>query len=204
MKKLPFVQIVTLTALMSVSLIAEESRQEGAHEHGVGKLDIAFDGTQVAMDFHAPGADIVGFEYEAKSAEDLTAIEKALETLGAPLALFELPVAAGCSVTKASAMLDAEDDHDEKHGHDDHNDEYHAEHDHEAHDEHETEALHAEFHAEYLLTCSNPKTIKEINFAYFQTFPNALEVEVQVLTEAGARSFEVERDEPTLDLRDLF
>jgi hypothetical protein len=43
-----------------------------------------------------------------------------------------------------------------------------------------------------------------ITFAYFDAFPNALEVEVQVISDTGATSFEVERDAPTLDLRGMF
>jgi hypothetical protein len=45
--------------------------------------------------------------------------------------------------------------------------------------------------------------LTEISFAYFAAFPNALEVEVQVISDAGATAFEVERDTPTLDLSNL-
>jgi hypothetical protein len=55
-----------------------------------------------------------------------------------------------------------------------------------------------------LLTCADPAAITEIAFAYFDRFPNALEVEVQIVSNAGATSFEVERNAPTLDLRGMF
>ncbi|MDB9707907.1 DUF2796 domain-containing protein, partial [Planktotalea frisia] len=83
----------TLTAvalLTALPVFAEDSRQLDAHEHGVGALNIAIDGTSVAMEFHAPGADIVGFEYSAKSDADLAAIETAIAALNAPLDLFVL------------------------------------------------------------------------------------------------------------------
>ena len=213
--------------------LAEETRQLDAHEHGVGELNIAIDGNTIAMEFHAPGADIVGFEYEAKSAEDRAAIDAGVATLAKPMDLFVLPAAAECTVVQASAALEAEDEHDDhdheehadhkdehddhdheehadhKDGHDDHDHEEHADHkdghDHEehAHDDHGDES-HTEFHAEYELTCANPSAIDEINFAYFDLFENALEVEVQVVSASGATSFEVERDEPVLDLRGMF
>ncbi len=228
MKTLSFFALALLTAS---PVMAEETRHVDAHEHGVGQLDIAFDGTEIAIELHAPGADIVGFEYAAKSSEDRAAVDAAVAKLAAPLDLFVLPAAAECSVVQASAELESEEAHEEhsdhehedehaKHEHeeekqDDHeHEEEHAKHEHEEekhddhdHDEHEAEeggAEHTEFHAEYALTCAKPSALSEINFAYFEAFPNALELEVQVLSDAGANAFEVERDNPTLDLRGMF
>ncbi len=211
--------------IVSASGAAAESRQLDAHVHGVGQLDIAIEGAQVAMEFHAPGADIVGFEYAAKSAEDRGKISAAIATLGQPLALFTLPDAAGCVVVEATAALESEElheddheghDHDEDHDHDDHAENAEADdhddhekaehdHDHEEHDhaEHEDEAEHTEFHAEYLLDCSAPEKLTSIRFGYFETFQNALELEVQVVTDKGAQAFEVLREAPAVDLGDL-
>lgn len=175
---------VSLFALIAAfPAYAEDSRQLDAHEHGVGTLNIAIEGTTIVMALEAPGADIVGFEYAAKSDADLAAIDSAIATLGAPLDLFVMPDAAGCSVGEAKAELESEDDHED---HDD--------------DDHGDEAGHTEFHAEYELTCETPDALTQISFAYFEAFPNALEVEVQIITASGAQAFEVERDAPTLDL----
>ncbi len=205
----------TLIALLATPALAESARELDAHEHGVGELNIAVDGDTIAMELHAPGADIVGFEYEATSAEDRAAIDAAVAALAKPLELFILPAAAECSVTKASAGLESEEDHDD-HGdedhaegeeHDDHDDhDDHADDDgHDDHDDHaEAEASHTEFHAEYLLTCGNTDALTGIDFAYFNTFENALELEVQIISASGAQAFEVERDAPTLDLRGMF
>ena len=218
--KLPFVLV-----LLTQPAFAEESRQLDSHEHGVGELNIAFDGNTVAMELHAPGADIVGFEYEAKSAEDRSVIDAAVATLARPLELFVVPAAAQCNVTQASATLESEDEHDEHekhdddhdHGHDedhteaekhDHgHDEEHADadgHEHGHDDDHATEASHTEFHAEYVLNCADPSALTSIDFAYFNAFENALELEVQVVSASGAQAYEVERDDPKLDLRGMF
>jgi hypothetical protein len=189
-------------SLLASPAFADETRQLDAHEHGVGELNIAFDGNTVAMELHAPGADIVGFEYAAQSSEDRAAIEAAVATLARPLDLFVLPEAAQCTITQASAELESE------HAHDDHGDhEEHAEgeaHDDHEHEEHADKAGHTEFHAEYLLTCADPGAISGIAFAYFDTFENARELEVQIVTASGAQAFGVERDEPTLDLKGMF
>lgn len=188
------ISLVALIAAMPA--FAEETRALHAHEHGVGMLNIAIDDTTVAMEFEAPGADIVGFEYAAKSDADLAAIDAAVATLSAPLDLFVMPADAACSVESASAERESEDDHDD-HGHDDHADEGHDDHDHDAHAE---EAGHSAFHAAYTLTCDNPDALTSITFAYFDVFANAKEVEVQIISLAGAQAFEVERDAPVLDL----
>ena len=195
-----------LFALLATPALAEGARELDAHEHGVGALNIAIDGDTVAMELHAPGADIVGFEYEATSAEDRAAIDAAVALLAKPLDLFVLPTTAECSVTKASAGLESDEgheDHAEGDEHDDHAD-GHADGDgHDDHDDH-AEASHTEFHAEYMLTCGNPGAMNGIDFAYFSIFENALELEVQIVSASGAKAFEVERNMPTLDLRGMF
>lgn len=234
MKTLP---LLVLSALVAIPVFAEDTRQLDAHEHGVGQLSMAIEGNKIAMELHAPGADIVGFEYAAASTEDLTAIDDALAVLGKPLEVFVFPAAAGCSVVEAEAELEGDDhdDHDEEghddhgdedhdEGHEDHDDEDHEDHDDEDHDEDhedhdedhdedhegeehddhdhdaEEEGGHTEFHAAYLLECTDLTAVDDVTFAYFDLFPNAQEVEVQLISDQGSAVFEVERDGPILDL----
>ena len=195
--------ILATTTILTAPAFAEESRHLDSHEHGVGELNIAFDGAQIALELHAPGADIVGFEYAAETPKDRAAVDAAVATLAAPLNLFALPASAGCSVVQASAGLESEDDHEE-HGEEDHGEEGHEDHGEEGHEDHADEAGHTEFHAEYLLSCADVSKVTEIAFDYFDAFPGAKEVEVQLISDAGAKSFEVERDAPVLDLRGMF
>ena len=198
-----------------------QTRELDAHQHGHGALNIAFEGASVAMELEVPGADIVGFEHPAESDADRALIDAAIAQLAKPLELFAMPAAAGCTVTAANVALLGEDDHDE-HG-DDHKDEHdddlkdeHAddhkdEHDDDHKDDHaddhkdehadeEGEEGHNEFHAEYALTCADPSAIDAIEFVYFERFPNAAELDIQLISDKGAKGFEVERDEPRLDL----
>lgn len=149
-----------------------------AHVHGSGTLTIAVEDGRISMALEAPGADIVGFEHAAASADDRAAVDDAISDLARPLGLFVLPGAAGCSVIAANVELTGEagDDHSE----------------------------HTEFHAEYMLECGDIGAVDQIEFAYFTRFPNALELDVQLATDAGASAHEVERDAPVLDLRTLF
>ncbi|WP_299963269.1 DUF2796 domain-containing protein [uncultured Roseobacter sp.] len=189
--------------LTAGTAVAETERQLDAHEHGVGQLNIAVEATTIAIELTAPGADIAGFEHTAETADDRAAIDRALALLAEPLRLFEIPDAAQCSVVDRSVALEGDGDAHADHDHDhDHEHKHDHEHDHAGHDE-AKEAQHTEFHAEYQLDCANPSAITRIGFAYFDTFPNARELEVQVVSQGGAQAFEVERDAPVLDLGGL-
>ena len=114
MKLLP---LIALAVAATTPVFAEETRQLDAHEHGVGQLDIAFDGKQISMELHAPGADIVSFEYAAESAEDRAKVDAAVAMLARPLDLFVLTEAAGCTIVQASAELESEEgqaDHEDE------------------------------------------------------------------------------------------
>lgn len=196
-------------ALFSVPAAAEEARHADAHVHGVSHLQIAVEGARVEMELRAPGADIVGFEHAAASDADKAAQEKALVRLRAPAALFGL---AGCTAVEVKAHVgaegrehdeDAHDDHDDDHDDDAHHDEHEAEgHEEDEHDAHEDEgeaASHSEFHGIYALDCDAPVTAVSLA-AFFDAFPNAEEVEVEAITDSGARAAEATRAAPLIGL----
>jgi len=142
-------RLTALALILSTPAFADDVRQLDAHVHGIGEFNMAIDGTDVAMELHAPGFDIVGFEHAAKSDADRAAIQTALQVLAAPLDLFVPPAAASCVVTGTSVSLEAEEDHDShdhgEHAHDDHDhgdkDHAHDDNDHgsedHAHDDHD-------------------------------------------------------------------
>ncbi|MEM6439193.1 MAG: DUF2796 domain-containing protein [Pseudomonadota bacterium] len=200
-----------LGAIAAPALKGDAHRRLDPHVHGLGALELAIDGTEVAMRFEAPAADIVGFEHAPSTEAQRAAVDQALLDLERPDALFVLPAAAGCTVREASAARVGAGEAD-AHGHDDHahgghDDDDHAHghdhghgHDDHAHDDH-TGEVHSEFHAEYLLSCEDPAAVDRIEFAYFDRFPNALEVEATVVGPAGAQAFEATRDAPVISLR---
>jgi hypothetical protein len=198
----------TLTSLIffiiASPVFSEDARQLNAHEHGIGVLNIAIEAPLVVMEFHAPGADIVGFEYAAKSDADLAAISAALKTLEAPLDLFVLPKAARCAVQAVQVELESDTDHGaNEEDHQGHDDEHHHKHeDHDDHDEqkHAASSGHTEFHAEYSLICSNIEAHTQIDFAYFEVFPNSKQVALQLISQSGARAFNIKSGAPRLDL----
>ena len=213
---------LTTTLLFASPALADDLRQLDAHEHGTGALNIAIEGTVLALELEVPGFDIVGFEYKAKTDADNEAVSVGLALLSDPLGLFALPKAAGCSVTSADAELVMGGNHEghehdehghDDHGHDDHGHDDHAHDDHghddHAHDDHAHDhgnkaETHSEFHAEHELTCSDMDKLTEIGLSYFDSFPNAEALEVQLVTETGATQMTATRDAGVLYLSSAY
>ena len=203
--RVKFILFIFLILNISITgIYAEETRQVDKHEHGVGELNIAIDSNMIALEFMLPGADIVGFEYKAKSDEDLAKIENALLVLENYENLFALTKNSKCVLADLDYHLSGEE-HDEHadEEHDEHADEEHDEHADEEHEEHAEEESHTEFYAKYSFKCDNIKLLDKVEFSYFKTFPNSSELEVQFVSDIGSNAFEVEADKPAIILKGL-
>jgi hypothetical protein len=203
--RVKFILFIFLILNISITgIYAEETRQVDKHEHGVGELNIAIDGSLAEFEFMLPGADIVGFEYEAKSDEDLAKIENALLVLENYENLFALTKNSKCVLADLDYHLSGEE-HDEHadEEHDEHADEEHDEHADEEHEEHAEEESHTEFYAKYSFKCDDIKQLDKVEFSYFKNFPNSSELEVQFVSDIGSNAFEVEADKPVIILKGL-
>jgi hypothetical protein len=195
--RVKFILFIFLILNISITgIYAEETRQVDKHEHGVGELNIAIDSNMIALEFMLPGADIVGFEYKAKSDEDLAKIENALLVLENYENLFALTKNSKCVLADLDYHLSGEE-------HDEHADEEHDEHANEEHEEHADEESHTEFYAKYSFKCDNIKLLDKVEFSYFKSFPNSSELEVQFVSDIGSNAFEVEADKPAIILKGL-
>ena len=92
----------------------------------------------------------------------------------------------------------AHEKHDE-HAHEKHDEHAHDDHAHEKHDE-PKESEHLEFHTEYSFTCQNMDSLTEISTNYFETFPNAEKLLVQIATQKGSGKVELTKDNHKFDL----
>jgi hypothetical protein len=170
-------------------LFAEETRQVDKHEHGVGELNIAIQSNTIVLEFMIPGADVVGFEHEAKSEQDKATVSAALTKFDDYNNIFIIPTNSKCILISSKININQEDEHDEHDDHDGHDD----------HDEHQEEA-HNEFYAKYTFECGDIKSLDLLEFPYFETFSNSGELKVQFVSEIGSTSFEVEADSPIINI----
>jgi hypothetical protein len=194
----------SLALATNAALAAESARQLGAHEHGTGTLNIAIDGTSVALELDVPGADIVGFEHVPKTPVETAAVEKARALMSTPLDLFKLPAAAGCTVKSTeieAGTPEADEPASANKGVDAKPDAQATKR--EPHPSAAVEEPHAEYHARYALDCKAPERLTTIEFAYFKAFAGAQRLKVAIITAKAQSSFEATRAKPTLDLGGL-
>lgn len=171
---------------------ADTKRAAAAHLHGHGTLNIAVEGQHILMELQVPGSDVFGFEHAAESEAEKEAQKSALAALRQPQSLFAMPAAAGCELVSAEVAIQAEQDGKdadkpaaaETQGH---------------RDEHD--AGHNEVRGDYILRCDKPDAIDEIRFVYFDRFSGADELDVNVITDHGQHSFEVNRTRPMIVLQ---
>ena len=169
---------------LAVAHAADEHDHEhgslGAHEHGVGRLNAALDGKTLALELQSPAMNLVGFEHAATSDADKAKVAAARALLEQPLALFNLPKAAGCVVENQELESplfadtpDADDDHDK-----------------DAKDEHHHD--HSEIHAHYQFTCATPDALKTLDLAnIFNSFPATQKIQVQLIGPSGQQGVDV-------------
>lgn len=151
-----------------------EHRQLGAHKHGSGNFNIVIDGNKVYMELESPGADIVGFEYQATTDKQRAKVARAEARLNDIANVVALPAAAGCKVDGSDVSLIITGKN--------------------------KEGSHSEFHAKYHMTCATPEKLAELTFTYFANFAGAQQLEVHVVGPKSQQRFEVERDAGKIDL----
>ena len=154
----------------------------GAHEHGVGSLDVALDGQTLELDLDGPAMNLVGFEHIATTDADKAKVAAAQAQLGNPLVLFSLPKAADCSVEAQdlqSPLFEAAPE--------------------EAAGVATGEHHHSDIEAHYAFTCSKPEALKTLDLSkFFKTFPGTHKIKVQLIGSSGQQGVEATPQAPTV------
>lgn len=149
-------------------------REAGAHEHGHGKVNMVIEGKVLSIELEVPGADIVGFEHEAKSKTDKAKVDNGIKDLKNASIVFAIPAAAGCKLGKSDVEIRREEGED-----------------------------HNEFYATYEFECSNMTKLSTIDFVFFKRFKNSEELETSVVTTKGSKKFEATPKKSKISLSGL-
>jgi hypothetical protein len=180
-----------------------------AHEHGSANLDIVIDTDTIQMSFHSPAVNIVGFEYATDDKQQLLLIKQAKDSLSNVNDMFSLVGNVSCQTVKASAnwLTEHEEEHDDHEGHEEEHDDHEGheeEHDdHEGHEEEHDEtpsSEHAEFIAEYELTCKQLNNLTAIEVNLFEFFPAIADLDVQMIYAGGQVKQELNANNTLIEL----
>ncbi len=185
----------TLSIVLSVLAPVGTALAQGptAHEHGVAYLNLALDGEQLLLEFHAPAADLLGFEHAPRNAHEQSLTTALSTRLQQGSWLLTLPDEAHCRQTVGNVVTGhATEGHDDHHDHDDHqghND--HHDHDghqgHEEHDHQEEDAEHSDWMAAWQYLCQSPEHLTELSWQGFEHLPSITELRVQGVV--GSKQF---------------
>ena len=169
----------------------------GAHEHGVGRLNAVLDGQALELDFDSPAMNLVGFEHQATTPADKAKVAASRKQLENPLALFNLPKAAGCVISTQELNSPLFGDKPEA-DHDDDDDDDHAT-DGKGAAAHKHDHDHSEIHAHYQFTCATPTALSTLDLSQvFKTFPATQKINVQLIGPSGQQGVEATAQAATL------
>jgi hypothetical protein len=190
---------MTICLFLSLSLYgtlhAEQHRQEGVHEHGVARLNLAQEGKRIELHLESPATNLVGYEHMPSSDADRQVLEETLAKLRAADQIFRFDEQAKCRLIDAevSTPLTGEEGSMSTQ-HDTHEEAAHEE-DH----EHEHER-HADVDADYRFECAEPDKLSRIRMDLFRHFPATHELHVQFATDKRQGSVELTADDAELEL----
>lgn len=179
--------LLFLTILISLSAQAHKKhshREHGAHKHGAGSLGIAFEGAQGKIDFKIPSESIFGFEHEAKTEKDKSAVNDGLAKLDSKFSeMLVFDAALKCVITKDKIAVVAEKNSDKK-------THKHAEH-----------SAHSDVLASYNVVCEKSPLGTELIFNFQQQFPKIKDLDVQVIVDNVQKSVKANKSNTKLALK---
>ena len=185
MKSFKSIPVTVASLMLTLPFYHAIASELDAHEHGSASLDIAIDTNTIEMRFESPAVNIVGFEYATDDDQQLLLIQLAKNNLSNFDAVFQLVGDASCQTVESSANWVTK--HEEE-GHEEDHEEGHEEGPEEGHEEGHEEAPaseHAEFIAEYQLTCKHVDYLTAIDVNLFEFFPDISDLDVQVIYSGG-------------------
>ena len=156
--------------LFSVIAMAA-AREHGAHVHGDAKMNMAFDGKNGKIEFHAPASTIYGFEYVAKSAKDKANKDQSLKKLNDKVAeMIQFDPSLKCEVTMDMYEVDQKDSH-------------------------------ADVAAEYNVKCEKSPAETLVTLNIQKVFPRIKTVKVDVMLGDVQKSQEIKKGGDTIELK---
>ena len=148
-----------------VAWAKKEHRHHGAHFHGAGKLQIAFDGNNGQLEFEAAGAGVLGFEHIAKSKKDQSRLAEAISLFESDISKWvKFDSALACKFNKIEIGQKTEKASHAK-----------------------GEAEHSDFAAKFSINCAKPITGTRVRFD-FGSFKKLKDLAITVLVGDNQKS----------------
>jgi hypothetical protein len=150
-------QSLLLVAVLGVAATAHA--KEGAHVHGLVRLNVAIDAKTLTVQLEAPLDSLLGFEHRPRTAAQKQAADALLKQMNDSTALIRPEAAALCKASKVTVESETlqstkpAGDKDEE---------------------------HADLDASFEFTCQQPDKLTFIEIGFFDAFKRIQKIEVQV------------------------
>lgn len=158
-----------LLALLALPAAAQHAQH--AHQHGVGRLDIALEGETLSLMLEMPQHDLVGFERAPRNAREQATAQAALERLNTPERLFAPTAAAGCRVQEKSVEAPLLDGASSADG-------------------------HGDVDAAYIFQCTTPAALKDVRVLLIDAFPGLRTLNVSFAGPRGQKAGRLDAGNP--------
>lgn len=170
-----------LLLLATLGIAANATAKEGAHVHGLVRLDVAIDAKTLTVQLEAPLDSLLGFEHRPRTAAQKQAAEALLKQMNDGAALIRPEAGALCKATRATVESEALQAAPAAGG---------------------KEEEHADLDASFEFTCGQPDKLASIDIGpFFDAFKRIQKIEVQVAGPQGQFKQALKRADRTLRLR---
>ena len=177
--------LATGTLLLSQSMdVLAGQPDTRAHQHGVARLELFKQATELQIAFYATGTDILGFEHQPHNQAQADTVKKAIALLAAPEQLFQIE-GAECRLTQHQSNLAEQQQHAAS------ADEHQHEHEHSGHSD-----IEASYH--FNCTATTGPVIVKVNL--FNLFPQLQTINSSWITERGQSAATLSVNESQLSL----
>lgn len=173
--------------------------QQAVHEHGRITLNIALEGSDLAVELESPAVHVLGFERAPRTADEKTRFEAAARWLGAGTGIVGVPNGAGCVLASAAVTppeFGKPDGKDHDHGHDHGHD-----HDHSHGHSGDAHGAHADYRARFRFTCRNPAALAWAEPWLLRRLREVEVAQVNVISPTGQRQLTVREPAARIPLR---
>ena len=207
-------------AVFALVLAGVATAAETPHVHGTAEIELAVEGSDIAVNFASPLYNLVGFEHAPRDEGDREAVAEVRALLDDPANLVRLQADAACTVVELDVHWDVppagqeEPAHDETAEHDVPDDRDSDEHEaddaddahHDADDDHDapdTGEQHADVTLAIRYRCDHADRLTALEVTAFESFERLSEVELRAVGPGGAVAETASRGSPQVNLRNL-
>ncbi|WP_050466072.1 DUF2796 domain-containing protein [Herbaspirillum chlorophenolicum] len=182
---------VIAASLLSLPAFAADDHHGNhpAHEHGVGKLDVALEGNTLTLHLDTPLINLVGFEHAATSARDKETVQAMAKVLRDAGRMFATDAAAQCkpaeiqleSAVLPPALLGEKSPSSAAPA--------------------AASDGHADLDGDFTLVCASPGALNTVDAsALFRAFPGFQRIDVQLATPKKQAAFQLAPDNGIIPL----